>query len=248
MELPTKLISADSVSPIHLLIYSNPKTGKSSLCAQLENSLHIDLERGLRFLESTKIDVIAEAEKAGVSQLKILKSIGDSIKAAGKPYEYIIIDTITKLENLAKERALTLYKNSPMGSTFTGNDVLTLPKGAGYYYLRLAFSEILEEIYTWADRIILIGHVRLKYIEKNKEEVEAIDIELTGKLRTLLGSDVDAIGLLERQGNQCYLNFKTSDEIICGCRSPHLANQRILVSEKMEDGTLKTYWDKIFID
>ena len=50
-----------------------------------------------------------------------------------------------------------------------------------------------------------------------------------------------------RKGNQNILSFKTTDEVSCGARSPHLSNQEIVVSEFIEEtGEIKTYWDRIF--
>ena len=239
MILPTKKVEATRVNPKKLIIYSKPKAGKSTLVAELPNALHLDLEEGLNFISSQKIDVIKEAREQKKDPIAVLSEIGKKIKEAGNPYEYIIIDTITKLEDLVLPLAKKSYMDTPQGKTFTGDSILELPNGAGYLWLRIAFNKVLDTIYTWADNIILLGHLRAKSIEKEGKEVEAADLDLSGKLKSIVSADVDAIALLQREGDKTYLNFITSDEIICGSRAVHLRNQKILVAETI-DGVYKT--------
>lgn len=237
--LPTKKIAASTKSPRKLIIFSKPKVGKTAALAELEGALLVDLEKGSSFVDAMKVDV---------NSVSGIFKLGKAIKDAGKPYKYIVIDTITKLEDLVKPYALHLYKQSPMGKNFEGDDVLTLPNGAGYGYLRTAFFNVLEEIYTWSDRIILLGHLKQKSIEKAGKEVEAKDLDLTGKIKSITSADVDAIGLLYRQdANTNILSFKTTDDVICGARPEHLKNAEIVLSE-VKDGKLTTNWNKVFID
>ena len=237
--LPTKKVAAKSHSPRKLIIYSKPKVGKTSALADLDNALIIDLEKGTDFLDAMKVQVNDLAE---------LRKVGDAIIAAGKPYRYIVLDTITKLEDMCGPLALTMYKKTPMGKSFDGTNVLTLPNGAGYLYLREAIDSVVKYIETLADRIIYLGHIKLKSIEKNGKEVTASDLDLTGKIKSMMSADVDAIGMLYREGTKNILSFKTTDDIICGARPQHLKNQEVVLSELDEKGNLKVNWDKVFID
>lgn len=237
--LPTKKVAAKSHSPRKLIIYSKPKVGKTSALADLDNALIIDLEKGTDFLDAMKVQVNDLAE---------LRKVGDAIIAAGKPYRYIVLDTITKLEEMCLPLALTMYKKTPMGKSFDGTNVLTLPNGAGYLYLREAIESVVRYVETLADRVIYLGHIKLKAIEKNGKEVNAADLDLTGKIKSMMSADVDAIGMLYREGSKNILSFKTTDDIICGARPKHLKNQDIVLSEMDEKGNLKVNWDKVFID
>jgi hypothetical protein len=237
--LPTKKVAAKSHSPRKLIIYSKPKVGKTSALAELENALIIDLERGTDFLDAMKVQVNDLAE---------LRKVGDAIVAAGKPYKYVVIDTVTKLEEMCLPLALTMYKKTPMGKSFDGTNVLTLPNGAGYLYLREAIESVVRYVETLSDRIIYLGHIKLKAIEKNGKEVNAADLDLTGKIKSMMSADVDAIGMLYRDGSKNILSFKTTDDIICGARPQHLKNQEIVLSEIDEKGKMKVNWDKVFID
>jgi hypothetical protein len=135
-----------------------------------------------------------------------------------------------------------------MGKSFAGDNVLKLPNGAGYLYLREAFFKILDYIETLVPEdgsIILLGHLKDKNIDVAGKEVAAVDLDLTGKIKSLVCAKADAIGLLSRKGNQVILNFKTSDEITCGARPDHLKNQEIILTESI-DGNLVASWDKVF--
>lgn len=237
--LPTKKVKAVSMSPRKLVIFSKPKVGKTSALAALDNALILDLERGTEWLDAMKVEV---------NSLEELKKVGEAIKAKGRPYKYIVVDTVTKLEDMVLPLALQYYRETPMGKSFTGTNVTTLPNGAGYMYVRQAFFAITAYIETLADRIIYLGHLKAKFIEKNGTEVSAAELDLTGKLKSLLSADVDAIGLLYRSSeNQNTLSFKTTDDVICGARPKHLQNRELILSE-VKDGKLTVNWNQVFID
>lgn len=236
--LPTKKVAAKSKSPRKLIIYSKPKVGKTSALAELDNALIIDLEKGTDFLDAMKVQVNDLAE---------LRKVGQAIIDAGKPYKYIVIDTITKLEDMCMPLALAKYKETPMGKNFAGTNVLTLPNGAGYLYLREAVDSVVKFLDTLAERVIYLGHIKLKSIEKNGKEVTASDLDLTGKIKSMMSADVDAIGMLYREGNKNILSFRTTDDVICGARPAHLKDAEIVLSE-LKDGAVTVNWDKVFID
>ena len=73
-----------------------------------------------------------------------------------------------------------MYKNTAIGKNFDGDNVLLLPKGAGYAFLRDAWDIWINKIKKLADNIILISHVRDAIIEKSGKEVNAKDLALTG--------------------------------------------------------------------
>jgi hypothetical protein len=237
MELPTSKTKATLTDPGKLIIYSKPKTGKTSLLAELDNNLIIDLENGTQYYDALKVSINSVQE---------LMDLIKAIIAAGRPYKYITLDTLTKLEDLALPYALTLYRQTPMGKGFTGQNVLDLPNGAGYKYLRDAMTNLLNAIYKCADRVILLGHLKTTNIEKNGKEVSARELDLTGKIKSMVSADVDAIGLLYRgEDNKNILSFKTTDDVICGARPTHLKDQEIVISELI-DGKFITHWDKVY--
>ena len=239
IELPTKKVLATRANPKRLVIYSKPKAGKTSALALLDDCLLLDFEKGSDYVDAMKLKI---------DSLQGLKEVGAEIVKAGKPYKYIAVDTVTALEELCLGYAKILYMDTPMGKSFTGDNVLKLPNGAGYLYLREAFFKILDYIETLVPEdgsVILLGHLKDKNIDIAGKEVAAVDLDLTGKIKSLVCAKADAIGLLSRKGNQVILNFKTSDEITCGARPDHLKNQEIILTESI-DGNLVASWDKVF--
>jgi hypothetical protein len=235
---PTSKVKASQVNPKRLLIYSKPKTGKTTAFAGLENNLIIDLENGSDYVDALKIKV---------SNLQELLDAGKAIKEADKPYKYITIDTVTALETMIMPLAVKLYKNTPMGKGFTGDNVSTLPNGAGYLYIREAFFQVLDFIDTLAPHIILSGHIKDKVVDDKGEMVMSANIDLTGKIKSLICANADAIGYMYRKGNKTILSFKTNEEVTCGARPEHLRNQEIVITDS-ESGVLTTSWDKVFIN
>lgn len=134
-----------------------------------------------------------------------------------------------------------------MGKTYTG-DILSLPNGAGYLYVRQAFQMMVDMFSECFERIILLGHVKDKILERQGKEVTARELALTGKLSSITCAHADAIGFLYREGNKCILSFETQDELICGARPMHLRNKKIVVSEQNPEGETTTFWGRVFID
>lgn len=239
IQLPTQKIAPVRANPKRMVIYSKPKAGKTSALALLDNCLILDFENGSDYVEALKLKV---------DSLATLKAVGQEIVKAGKPYKYIAVDTVTALEEMCLSYAKTLYMETPMGKNFNGDSVLKLPNGAGYLYLREAFFKILDYIETLIPEdgsLILLGHLKDKMLETNGKEVSAVDLDLSGKIKSIVCAKADAIGLLSRKADKVTLNFKTSEEVTCGARPDHLKNQEITLTE-MVDGQLVGHWNKVY--
>ena len=234
--LPTTKVKAERVNPKRLIIYSKPKTGKTTAFAGLEDNLILDLENGADYVEALKVKI---------TNLQELLDAGKAIKAAGNPYKYVTIDTVTALEDMVGPLAIKLYKQTSMGKNYEGDNILSLANGAGYLYLRQAFFQVLDFIDTLAPQIILSGHIKDKQVDDKGEMVMSANIDLTGKIKSLICANAEAIGYMYRKGDQTILSFKTNEEVTCGARPEHLRNEEIVISE-MKDGKLQTYWDKVY--
>lgn len=254
MELPTGPRKAISTNPHVLLLYSSPKAGKTTICAQLPNSLLVELEPGgANYVDGTIIDI----DKA-----KEFNELLDTLIANGKPYKYLIIDTVTRLDEWSEIVGTYNYMGKPQGKKFNRDDkgvtiyhtntqfstVHELPNGAGYQHSREVMTRWYDKLSQAADHIILLAHIKDKYIESKQagDTVEATDINLTGKVKSIFTSKCDAIGHLYRRGNKAIINFNNENSITCGGRCSHLT-QEIEISERMPDGMIKTYWDKIYL-
>lgn len=245
--LPTAKVAPECKSPKNLIIFSKPKIGKTSLLSTLENCLILDLEGGTKYLNAMKVEA---------KSFEDIKAIGKAILDADKPYKYIAVDTITALEEMVIPYAEILYSKSPMGKNWFNpgggkekySTILGLPEGAGYYWTRQAFTKVIDYILTWAPYVIFVGHVKDTQLEKAGGTFNAMDLDLTGKLKRITTSNSDAIGYLYRKGNKNILSFKTNDDVSCGARPEHLRNEEIVIAEIDDKGEYKTYWDKVFVD
>lgn len=235
--LPTKKIKKERVNPKRLIVYSKPKTGKTTAFAGLENNLILDLENGSGYVEALKVKI---------ENLQDLLDTGKAIKEADKPYDYVTVDTVTALESMVMPLAVKLYKKTPMGKNYQGDNVITLANGAGYLYIRQAFFQVLDFIDTLAPHIILSGHIKDKVVDDKGEMVMSANIDLTGKIKSLICANADAIGYMYRKGNKTVINFKNDDGVTCGARPNHLRNEQIVISEMNEKGEIKTHWNKIY--
>ena len=253
IELPNEKTKASRVNPKKIILFSNPKSGKTTAVAALENNLILDLEDGSEFLDALKINVLDISRKSGNSPLIVLKEvinkIAESNKAkGGYTYKYITIDTVSALEDISLELANKLYKNTPMGRNWIGDDVTKLPNGSGYQYLREAMNVILNEIEQLCDTLIILGHLKSKFVEKEGKEMEARGLALTGKITAILCSQVDAIGYVYRDENKTLVNFAPSESLVVGSRPDHLKNKTITLIESDDNGKLTIDWSKIFIE
>lgn len=253
VELPTKATEAVRLNPKRIILFSQPKTGKSEALSRLEDNLILDLEDGSGFIGGLKVNVLELASKEKVSPLRALKMVIDSIKESNAKkgsytYKYISIDTVSALEDTyGLELALKLYKDTPMGRNFQGTDVRTLPNGAGYGPLRAAVQMILNEVEQLCDTLIISGHTKEKVIESEGKEMTARGLDLAGKLASIVCAQSDAIAYLYRKDNKTIANFKPSESLTVGARPLHLKNKEIVLLESDENGNLVSHWDNIFV-
>lgn len=231
MELPKTKIEPLNQNPGRIIIYSQPKMGKTTFLSQLDNNLIIDLEKGSRFVSAMKVEV---------NNLNELSEVGLAIIQSGKPYKYVSIDTVTKLEDWCEWEATENYMKSIAGKNFNrdirGNvlprneweSVLGLPNGAGYLWLRNSFKTWVDRMASTTEHLILVAHLKDKSIERKGKEISAKEIDLTGKLKTIACANADAIGYMYRNDkSELRINFIASEDLAAGSRVEHLKGQDI---------------------
>lgn len=261
MELVTTTREPKNINPVIQIIYSVPKAGKTTVISYLEDHLIAECEPGGADYVTGRIQEINDA-KEWIDFLELLD------KTPGPIAEYLIVDSVTKVDEWSEIVGTYRYMKKPQGKGFnrinekgkvkvlTADDdafesVHEIGQGYGYRYSR-------EVMFMWYDAlmklitdgkfkyIILLAHVKDKFVEsRNGDTVEHIDIALTGKVKSILASRVDGIGHLRRENNKVYISYNNGEKIVSGGRCSHLTGD-ILLSEKLEDGTIKTYWEKIY--
>lgn len=266
--LPKQLVTASEVAPRDLIVYSQPKMGKTTIMAELTKTLNgkgliINLEPGgTDYVDGYYVNCYETHTDGFAEVIKRYKDILNEIKENPGIYDYIIIDSLTVLDNWSDIAGTYKYMSSPTGKNFnrdpkTGkvlnhNDlewksVSTLPDGAGYRWTRAWFMDQVDALSSLAPYRIWIGHVKDKFIKQDggADIVSGHEINLTGKLKNMLTVRVSTLAKLMAEGNDRYLSFEVdNDNLIGGSRVPHLTG-KILISKKTEDG-YETYWEKVY--
>lgn len=240
--LPTSKVPATSTNPNFMILYGRPKAGKTSALAQLDNNLIVDLEGGSTFIDAMAVQARSVNELGEIAQAIRAKNteVGHNF------YKHITIDNATRLEEICLPYAAILYRQTPMGKNWKGTDVRLLPNGSGYMYIRQAVRKVIDMFKDLCNEFILVGHVKDVQIEQNGEELSEMALDLVGKLSSIICGEADAVGYVYRKGNETHISFKGGDGTIKEARAPHLRGQDIIIATGNEDGTITTYWNKIY--
>lgn len=267
MELPKEKSKVEQFNPSLMVIYGRPKTGKSTVMANIDDNLILDLEDGYRSLSVFKI--VARDVRTLFDAAKAIK---DEIAATGKkPYKFITIDNATRLEEYCLPYANHLYRTTtPTAKNWgflrdpknpleilkdsNGNpvldpnaDVRMLPKGAGWTYVRTAVKKILDEFKSLCETLILVAHVKEKLISIDGTEMNEMDIELSGKLSDIICGEADCVGYLYRKGRDTFLTFKGGSDILREARPIHLRGKEFKVISSDDDNNITVDLSQIFI-
>ena len=241
--LPKEKIKAKVENPRFLIIFGKPKAGKTTLASKLYNNLIVDLEGGSEFLEALAVQARSVKDLG-----EIANAIRTEIKETGKkPYKYITLDNASRLEEICLSYAVQLYKATPMGKTYSGTDVRTLPNGSGYMYLQQAVRKVIDMFRDLCDNFILIGHLKDKMINKDGEEMSEMSLDLVGKLANIICGESDAVGYVYRKKNETRISFEGGDNSVREARAPHLRGQNIVLAESDDNNNIFTQWDRIYL-
>lgn len=230
-------------NPKLIILFGRPKAGKSTLAASIDNNLIIDLENGYQALEAMVIQARSVKDFGDIAT-----AIREEIKETGKkPYKYITIDNATRLEDMCLSYALQLYKSSPQGKNYQGNDVRTLPNGSGYMWIRMAVKKVIDLFRDLSETLILIAHVKERQINVEGQEMSEMALDLTGKLGDILCGEADAIGYVYRKKNETIISFEGGENNIREARAEHLRGKKIVVATSDENNNLTVDMSKIFL-
>ena len=238
--IPKEKIKRKTDNPKNLIMFGLPKVGKTTLLSMLPKCLIVDFEDGTDYVESYAVKV---------SNYKQLFALAKELKETPGQFDFIAFDTTTALEDVALPYANKLYRDTVMGKNFDeGENVLKLPNGAGYQYLREAMQKMIGWFEKTVPNVILVGHVKDKSLNENGTELNVKDLDLTGKIGRILSAASDAICYIYRdtETGNVMANFGDGSSVLCGSRISQLSGKTILLSEKLEDDTIKTYWENIY--
>lgn len=252
--LPTTKSVKKTNDPNNMIMFGLPKVGKTTALSLLKNALIIDLENGTDYIEG----YVAKANDIKDLNL-IARSMMPTINGKANPnyeennFKFVIIDTITALEDMCLPLAKKLYMETPMGRNYDGDDVRTLPNGAGYLYIREAVKKVIGWFKNTGKNLILTGHVKDKSLVEGGTDLNVKSLDLNGKLSNILSADSDAICYVYRdvETGSLMANFGDMNSVLTGARMPHLAGKTIELAERKLNETtneweIVTHWERIF--
>ena len=199
-----------------LLIYGQPKTGKSTFGSQLPRSLFLNFEQGTNAL-------------AGIRSVPILRwsDFRKVLTQLRKPqaremYDSIVVDTASIAWQLCEKY---ICQRESVDS------IREIPWGQGWGMLRNEFSECWREITLLGFGILFIAHSREKPTEMRDEEgneITAVAPDLPNQCYQIVNSIVDIIGYLQVQMNndgtsERYLYTRSTPTVFAGSRYQYLA-------------------------
>jgi len=201
----------------------------------LPNNLILDFEKSTKRVECYKVDI--DSVKKYYEVINELKT--------DKQFEYITIDTITSMEQIAKDLAEFKYSKTAFGTNWYSDnkakylDILNLPMGAGHMFLKDAYIDLIKAALSTKKRVIIIGHVKENFREENGISIQFNDIDLhNATKRALFAKYIEAYGYIyRREENVNMITFVQNTDINVGSRG-RLGAYKKEFSKKNENGEL----------
>lgn len=199
-----------------LLIYGQPKTGKSTFGSQLPRALFLNFEQGTNALAGIRgVPILRWTDfKKVLSQLRKPQ--------AKEMYDSIVVDTASIAWQLCEQY---ICQRESVDS------IRDVPWGQGWNMVKNEFSECWREITLLGFGILFIAHSKDKPTEMRDEEgnsITAVAPDLPNNAYTIINSIVDIIGYLQVQMNsdgttERYLYTRSTPTVFAGSRYQYLA-------------------------
>lgn len=245
------------LQPNRLTIYSHPGNGKTQISEGLPNALIIDYEDRSGAVAGNVFNVKRYAIDNGVSELKAVKELVKHLKEEaqkGNRYDYLIHDTMSSAEVLIRQWATVLFNRSVVGKGMADKgqkvkSVVTEIAFTGWLWLDIAYEDFMGDFDGLFNNAMIYNcHIKQGSRLKDGKELNADDINLTGKLKAKLLQSSQAAAQLTQEDNKCYLDFRLGDtNVVNKASSPHISGKKICISEYNPDTQEFTYhWNKIF--
>ncbi len=199
-----------------ILLYGQPKTGKSTFGSQLPRALFMNFEQGTNALAGIKSMPIMKWTDAK----KVLSELRQP--RAREIFDSVVVDTASIAWQLC-EKYICQRENV--------DSIRDVPWGQGWTMLKNEFSEFWREITLLGFGILFIAHSKDKPTEMRNEDGEAITAvcpDLPNQCYTIINSIVDIIGYLQVQMNpdgtsERYLYTRSTPYVFAGSRYQYLA-------------------------
>lgn len=270
IELPTEITKASRKSPSSIILYGPPKIGKTTAASLFTThfkkgkSVILNLERGgTDFNDAVVFSVYDTKDATFETAVSRYNAFIEALRK-GHNYEYLIVDSLTVLDEWSDIAGTYDYMQTNQGKNFNvdsqGNKIshthpawesaTSIGNGYGWRYPREWVLKQYEELIRLIPNVIFLAHVKDKFVDTATLEINQTEINVTGKLKNILCAKVDVVGKMRRdkKSGDLVVNFESaSKSAIAGGRCSHL-EQDIVLCSKDDDGIIINHWDKIFID
>lgn len=203
----------------YLLIYGQPKVGKTTFCSKLPRCLFCSFEQGVNALPGVKSVPLANWTdfKKVVTQLK---------KPQGREmYDSLAIDTVDVAWALC-EKFICQRQNV--------DSIRDIAWGGGYKMLSDEFSETFRELTLLGYGITFVSHAKERATEARDEEGNAINAmapSVPSRCYDIINAMVDVIGYVgvvknpENGVMERYLYTRQTPTVFAGSRYQYLASK-----------------------
>lgn len=248
-EIPTQKVKSE-IKLRNVVLFGLPKIGKSTLCA-IDEALMLTFEPNSSYIDGYKIDMYDLIQENRYDEiLKGLPQLVEDIKNTER-FKYVVIDNLSSILPLCKYIAEILYSRTLIGKNwFSENknqykDILNLPRGAGYEFLKQGYQKFISLMNASNKTCIFIGHIKEKYVDDSVNTVSFLEVDIPGNCSRMIAKDSDVIAHLYRLGDN-YLIFSTKNNknILTGSNIMQLSNKEYIASELKGDKVI-SYLDDI---
>ena len=268
---PTKARDPLRTMPQSLLIQAFPKVGKSCIAAAITTQFAPGKSVVITLGDEGSYDN-HKVNEINVTIGKFEKLLDDLIK--DQPYDFVVFDHLSEFDSWAEILGTIRYCNSTMGKGFNlkaeGLPKLgfnkapqnywkpkeaafeschTLANGYGYRWSKDEGIRLFNKMKKVAKHVIFIAHLKLdRYTKDDKGvAVNSTYLDVTGNLGKYICKNTDCLATMARKKGEGFLVFKTGhSDLDAGSRYNYLENKTFKISEKQEDGTVKTFWNEIY--
>lgn len=164
------------ISKVTMLIYGQPKIGKSTFCSRFENHLFIATEPGLNFLETTNVRCSTWADALDIIE---------ALEKQPHNFKTIIIDTVDRLWEACTDSILRKYKI---------NTLADMGYGKGYELAQNEFRSAIRRLEALGLGLVFVSHSTLNEIDTLIGKQKQFCPTIPPRARAVLEPFVDIIG------------------------------------------------------
>lgn len=177
MELPKeKTKPKANFAEMNTLIYSNPKVGKSTFCAQIPGALFAPTEEGLNYLEVSRIPLVERWED--------ILELGKSLSSEEHEFKVLVVDTVDQLFSCCEE-----YICKREGVKKIGD----VPYGAGYKMARKEFIRVMTRFNAIGMGLIFTSHAKMTEVKTKTSTYTRQDTSLSPSVSEAICGFMDHI-------------------------------------------------------